>query len=254
MTDYRNFVRHMDDVHKAAKIVIEKKSSKANWPTLTFEKKSGGEALMSFAEPVVLWNAPMRGSSSNNAKTKRTIVMGGEFSFKEDILDNGNAHLEVYEMKQGVDGRWVMTLLDAMHFDIEAQGVQTPFHPMFHVQFGKNKRIDENEIRRIVSGLGRLDMENIIINRSLETPSRDIRIPTPQMDYMSVLAMVVADYFCEKNSSQEIRTGFRNLLRKVMHASNPARSSRQSRNLEKRWNPDKIAPFCASHWYQESCS
>ncbi len=252
MTDFTSFARHIDDVHKAAKIVIEKKSSKAHWPKLKADSNED-EVLISFAEPVVVWNAPMRGSSGNT-RIKRAIVMDGQFSFKGDVLDNGSANLEVYETNPSDDGQWIMTLLDAMHFDVEAKSLQTPFHPMFHVQFGKNKRIDEAEICRIVSGLGRMDATRIQIIRSLATPSRDVRIPTPQMDYMSVLAMVVADYFCDTHSGREIRTGFRNLLKKVMHASNPARSSRQSRNLEQRWNPESRGPFCASHWYQESCT
>nr|WP_312477743.1 hypothetical protein [Achromobacter ruhlandii] len=252
MTDIARFSRHMDDVHKAAKIVIEKKSSKANWPALKAEKIGENEVQISFAEPVVVWNAPMRGSSSNT-RIKRAIVMDGHFSFSGEVLDHGGAHVEIYETAPADGGNWVMTLLDAMHFDIEGKTAQTPFHPMFHVQFGKSKRIDENEIRAIVSRLGRMQVEQIKIVRSLETPSRDIRIPTPQMDYMSVLAMVVADYFCDSHSGREVRTGFRNLLKRVMHASNPARSSSQSRNLERRWNPETTSPFCASHWYQESC-
>lgn len=252
MTDITSFTRHMDDVHKAAKIVIEKRSSKAQWPKLKSEKISEEETLISFTEPTVVWNAPMRGSSGNT-RIKRAIVIGGQFSFKGGILDNGGAHLEIYETVHVDGGELVMRLLDAMHFDIEAQNIQTPFHPMFHVQFGKNKRIDEAEIRKIVSGLGRIDPNLIKVDRSLETPSRDVRIPTPQMDYMSVLTMVVADYFCDTHSGKEVRTGFRNLLKKVMHVSNPARSSRQSHNLEKRWNPISTGPFCASHWYQESC-
>lgn len=253
MTDFTSFARHISDVHKAALIVIEKKASKAHWPSLKPEKLNDNEVLISFSEPALVWNAPIRGSSGNT-RTKRAIVLDGRFSFKGDVLDQGGANLEIYETMPNPDGSWAMNLLDAMHFDIEAHDTQTPFHPIFHVQFGKSKRIDEAEIRRIVSGLSRIDVDKINIDRSLRTSSRDIRIPTPQMDYMSVLTMVVADYFCDNLSGREIRTGFRNLLKKVMHASNPARSSRQSRNLEKRWNPETIGPFCSSHWYHESCN
>lgn len=251
MTDFASFARHMKDIHRTANIVIEKRSSKGHWPDLKAEQTGEGEILVSFTEPVVVWNAPMRGSSGNTL-TKRAIVMGGQFSFKGSILDNGAAHLEIYETAQD-SGNWRMKLLDAMHFDIEAKSSQTPFHPMFHVQFGKNKHIDEADVRRIVGKLGRIDENRIELIRSLETRSRDIRIPTPQMDYMSVLTMVVADYFCDTHSAREVRTGFRNLLKKVMHDSNPARSSRQSRNLESRWNSQSNGPFGAPHWYQESC-
>jgi len=81
---------------------------------------------------------------------------------------------------------------------------------------------------------------------------RDLRIPTPQMDYMSVLTMVIADHFCDERWSTDVHRGFIMLLRQVMHASNPARSSKQSQNLEQRWNPELRGPFCASHWYAES--
>ncbi|SEI66740.1 hypothetical protein [Achromobacter sp. NFACC18-2] len=252
MTDFASFSRHLDDVHKAARIVIEKKSSKAHWPPLISEKTGEDEIQISFAEPAVVWNAPMRGSSTGS-RIKRTIVMSGHFSFSNNVLDKAGANVEIYETAPADNGGWSLTLLDAMHFDIEGKIFQTPFHPMFHVQFGKNKRIGEDDIRKIVCELSRLRPDQVTMDRSLETPSRDIRIPTPQMDYMSVLAMVVADYFCDSHSGKEVRTGFRNLLRKVMHASNPARSSSQSRNLENRWNPEKTGPFCASHWYQESC-
>ncbi len=178
--------------------------------------------------------------------------MDGHFYFTGDVFYRGGVNLEVYETRRQSDGMVNMNLLDTMHFDFEYNAMQTAYHPMFHVQFGKAKRFDEDFIKRTVCELGSIEHEKMNLDRGLNTPMRDVRIPTPQMDYMSVLAMVIADYFCEGRSPAAVRNGFVKLLRQVMNASNPARSSRQSHSLEQRWAQSTRGPFCASHWYEES--
>lgn len=252
MTDFKKFKRHIDVVHKAAEIVVANRKAKAHWPHLTEEDTEGEGKHIAFERPAVIWDAPLRKTGSGNGRVRRAIVLDGHFCFNGEVFDRGGAHLEVYSTCKDEDGSWDMTLLDTMHFDFEHRATQTAFHPMFHVQFGKSKRLEERMISEIVCELARIRSDQLRLNRSLNTPMRDMRIPTPQMDYMSVLAMVIADYFCDSECSREVTTGFISLLRKVMDAGNPARSSRQSQNLERRWNPALRSPFCASHWYAES--
>lgn len=251
MTDFVKFKRQVEVVHNAANIVIANRNAKVRWPELEEEDRGVEGKYIAFKNPAVLWDAPLR-KTGVNSRARRAIVMDGHFYFDGDIFNRGGAHLEVYSTHKSSDGRWEMKLIETMHFDFEYKLPQTAFHPMFHVQFGKSKRLDEAVIATIVCELARIKPDQLRLDRSIETDTRDVRIPTPQMDYMSVLAMVIADYFCDSHCSSEVTTGFITLLRKVMLASNPARSSRQSKNLEQRWNPDQRGPFCASHWYAES--
>lgn len=246
------FRRHVEDIHRTAGIVIGKQQlSKVQWPELIQTEKSKNRISLEFSRPAVIWNAPYRASSKGTAK--RAIAMTGSFSFKDGIFDKGSANLEVYNSLI-FEGRLTLTLLEAMHFDIESGETQTAFHPMFHVQFGKSKRWDDMILREQVSLVSKIKNENIEVVRDVQMPIRDVRIPTPQMDYLSVLVMVIADYFCEKDSANEVKSGFQNLLKAVMNSKNSARGGRQSQVLEKRW-VDHAAdrPFAAGHWYGESC-
>lgn len=254
MENFALFNQHVAGIHQAARIVIEKQQgSKAVWPALTLKDVDDeGLSIVEFAAPVILWNAPIR-ASSKATQTKRAIVMDGSFCFKKNIFDRGGASLEVYSVNRH-QGGYDLHLLEAMHFDIEPHTQQSPFHPMFHVQFGKNHRWDLAALQSSVADLTKLSAGQVTIHRQLAVPTRDVRIPTPQMDYLSMLVMVIADYFCEKNSTHEVKAGFKNLLKKVMNPKNSARNGRQSIRLAQRWGTQDAQPFCASHWYEESCN
>lgn len=252
MVDYALFKRHVDDVHSAAKIVIQKQNATPVWPRLLSEDAGEAGIKVEFAEPALLWNAPLRGSSSTTISSKRAIVMGGSFCFKEGVFDMASACLEVYSITR-ISGVCKLKLLEAMHFDTEPNAQQSPFHPMFHVQFGKNNHWDVARLQARVAEAARVDISKIEIDRELLFATRDMRIPTPQMDYLSMLVMVIADYFCEKNSTREVKTGFKKILKKVMDSRNPTRYGRQSNRLAQRWSDQRANPFCASHWYEESC-
>lgn len=246
------FRRHVDVIHKAASIVIETQQlSKVLWPDLIQTDQGQDGTRLEFSKPAIIWNAPYRASSKGTAK--RAIALTGSFIFKDGIFDKGSAHLEVYNSVL-FEGRLTLTLLEAMHFDIEPGEMQSAFHPMFHVQFGKSKRWNDTILRDQVNLVSRIRNENIDVVRDIEMPIRDVRIPTPQMDYLSVLIMVVADYFCEKDSGNEVKNGFQTLLKAVMNSKNSARGGRQSHVLEQRWiDSSADRPFAAGHWYGESC-
>lgn len=250
MQAFTVFKRHVQQIHDAASVLIVKKQQEApKWPDMVL-KPEGDGFKVEFPQPAILWNTPLRGSSRSSAR--RAIMMDGSFYFKDAVFESGSACLEVYEIK-AAQGKCELNLLEAMHFDIEPDAAfQSPFHPMFHVQFGKNNRWQLNELIERVATLNRMSTANVTINRELAMPIRDVRIPTPQMDYLSMLVMVVADYFCEQKDRHEIKAGFKNLIHKVMDQNNMARVGKQSETLERRWaSPEK--PFAAGHWYQESC-
>lgn len=251
MVDYAMFKRHVDDVHNAAKIVIQTQNAKTVWPNLSREEAGEAEMKVVFSEPGILWNAPIRGSSGTTTRTKRAIVMGGSFFFKNGTFDMGSACLEVYSLTPE-SGSFKLKLLEAMHFDTEPNEQQSAFHPMFHVQFGKSNQWDDAKLQDLMAKIARTDASKIEIDRSLTIATRDMRIPTPQMDYLSMLVMIIADYFCEKNSTREVTKGFKKILRAVMDSRNPARDGRQSNRLALRWSNQSEYPFCASHWYEES--
>lgn len=251
MNKFLLFQRHVNEIHDAARIVIEKRGSKARWSNLILNNVGEEGWKVEFSEPVILWNAPIRASSPTTL-TKRALVMDGNFYFKDEAFDKGGASLEVYSVTRSQD-EYKLELLEAMHFDIEPCAPQSSFHPMFHVQFGKNHRWNIDQLHARFVELTRVTSDKVKINRELKIHTRDVRIPTPQMDYLSMLVMVVADYFCEKNSTHQVKLGFKNLLRKVMDSRNTARNGRQSMRLEQRWANQVASPFCASHWYEESC-
>lgn len=253
MQGYASFKRHVIDIHTAAGIVIEKQQqTKAVWPQLIMNNAGEEGSKLEFSEPAIIWNAPLRGSSRSAAK--RAIVMDGSFYFKDGVFDKGGASLEVYSVSNA-GGQCTLKLLEAMHFDIEPNVEQSPFHPMFHVQFGKNNHLDLGALEGRIARLAKVQTGRIVFDRDINMPTRDVRIPTPQMDYISMLVMVVADYFCGSNSPHEVTVGFKKLLQAVMDSKNVARIGRQSRRLEERWAPQAgDTPFSAAHWYQESCS
>ncbi|MFT0623389.1 hypothetical protein ACMHYQ_12130 [Ectopseudomonas guguanensis] len=251
MEGFSLFKRHINEIHKAASILIEKQQkTMPHWPELFMTDQGDERFKLEFHQPAIIWNAPLRGSSTSS--TKRAIVMGGYFCIKDDIFISGSAFLEVYEIVRP-EAKCQLSLLEAMHFDIEPNALhQSPFHPMFHVQFGTNNHWDVNTLKNRVAEIMRIEVDQIEIDRSKVMPTRDVRIPTPQMDYLSMLVMVVADYFCDKKAGHEVKKSFKNLIHKVMNSKNIARTGKQSRELEGRWTePDK--PFSAGHWYQESC-
>lgn len=253
MQGYALFKRHVLEIQKAADIVIEKgQQTKAVWPELIMNDAGEEGSKLRFSEPAIIWNAPLRGSSKS--ASKRAIVMDGSFYFKDETFDKGGASLEVYSVTNAA-GQCTLKLLEAMHFDIEPNTDQSPFHPMFHVQFGKNNHLDLGALEGKIVRLAKVQPGRIVIDRNINMPTRDVRIPTPQMDYLSMLVMVVADYFCGSDSSNEVTLGFKKLLQTVKNPKNVARIGRQSRRLEERWAPHEgSTPFSAAHWYQESCS
>lgn len=251
MKAFMVFKRHVQQIHEAAGVIIAKKQKdRPKWPELTGRKEGEGFKV-EFSQPAILWNTPLRASSRSTAR--RAILLDGSFNFKDAVFESGSACLEVYEIK-AEGGKCKLTLLEAMHFDIEPNAaLQSPFHPMFHVQFGKNNRWKLDELVERVATLNRMSTADVTINRDIDMPIRDVRIPTPQMDYLSMLVMVVADYFCEKKDSHDVKAGFKNLIQKVMDQNNIARVGKQSKTLEQRWT-EAQKPFAAGHWYQESCN
>lgn len=251
MEAFTVFKRHVQQIHDAAGVIIAKKQmDRPKWPEL-IAREEGEGFKVEFSQPAILWNTPLRGSSRSSAR--RAILMDGSFNFKDAVFESGSACLEVYEIK-AAGGKCELTLLEAMHFDIEPDAAfQSPFHPMFHVQFGKNNRWSLHELVERVAALNRMEVGDVTINRDIAMPIRDVRIPTPQMDYLSMLVMVVADYFCEKKDRHDVKAGFKNLINKVMDQNNIARFGRQSKTLEQRWVQAE-KPFAAGHWYQESCN
>jgi hypothetical protein len=254
MQGYALFKRHILEIQKAADIIITRgQQTKSVWPELIMTNEGEEGFKLRFSEPAIIWNAPLRGSSSKSF-AKRAIVMDGSFYFKEEAFDKGSASLEVYSVAN-MGGQCTLKLLEAMHFDIEPNANQSPFHPMFHVQFGKNNHLNLGALETKIVRLAKVQSGRIVIDRDINMPTRDVRIPTPQMDYLSMLVMVVADYFCGSNSPNEVTLGFKKLLQTVKDPKNFARMGRQSRQLEGRWAPQAgDAPFSAAHWYQESCS
>ncbi|MGA6182972.1 hypothetical protein ACPEH1_17820 [Stenotrophomonas sp. NPDC077421] len=163
------------------------------------------------------------------------------------------ANLAVYHLEQPTPRTCKLSLLDSMHFDVE-KIPQKPFHPIFHVQRGHIKQPgwSLDQLKSRVSHATGLTRESITIDDPRIVACRDVRIPTPQMDYISVLLTVVADFFGEDAARHQIKTGFRALLKHVRNGENIARKAQQAEILERRWTASDPSDFCVAHWYGES--
>lgn len=84
--------------------------------------------------------------------------------------------------------------------------------------------------------------------------TRDVRIPTPHMDYAAVLVAVFADFFCQKGDRNDKHKGFKRLLKEVMTNKNLTHAGVPVTTLTGRWAPPNITALCSAHWYGESCT
>ncbi len=153
-----------------------------NWPSLKFEPD--GETLhVKLCEPIALKNWPYRSSS----RKKCHILIDGYFTVQGD---GGSVELLAYGTRIGYFQPDKLAYpkrvrsIDGYHFDMERQA--SIAHPVFHAQ--RNEGILNEKLNEV-------DLELITDENPQDKPShRSVRLPTPQIDIVSALFMVIADH------------------------------------------------------------
>lgn len=206
--------------------------------------------MIQLDNPTLIWRAPARGSSGRSAE-RRAIFVDGSFTYEGERLAGARALLAVYDLNQGPE-HCTLSLLDSMHFDVEGLP-QKDFHPLFHVQRGpiKQESWSKGRLKALVAKASNLAIDAISIEEPHSVGCRDIRIPTPQLDYLAVLLAVMADFFGNSDRS-EMKRGFADLLNHVRGGSNVARHGDQADELQRRCSEADPTGYCVSHWYPES--
>lgn len=255
MKKFTAFKRFWSDVGKKVDLIVRRRAgAKVFVPELSpFEDLGNGDYKLSFVKPAFFFNAPQKASSTRAGVSHRQdIFVDGTFTVHESdgeaILISASCTLWIYDIEHIANESYTLTLVDAMHFDMESEP-QSEFHPMFHAQRRPSRSVGTQVIVESVVHATRLDAEKVTVRNDescIGLPH--IRLPTPQMDYLGVLALVVADFFCQPD--RDSKDAFRKLLQDLLGKKNIMREGKSSKALQSRWNGDR--PFGCPHWYTES--
>ncbi|MDQ8048086.1 hypothetical protein [Luteibacter sp.] len=197
----------------------------------------------------------VRYKSSSTRSPRLTIFINGSFRFSraghELSMVSAAANISIFSLT-ALEGEAVsVALYDALHFDFEKAEGQTPYHPMFHVQRGGNNTLtDDVVLGAIRKKRGRLAV--LSMGESKVAGMHHLRIPVPQLDYFSVIVMVVADFFCnpKHERSKNMEVLFKDILSHLCDNRNIAKEGVASRTLFGR-NKDRGWSSSAD-WYAES--
>ncbi len=220
-------------------------------------------------EPMLILDAPQKGSSKRETK-RLHIMLDGGFTFKESAghpcLLSAKCNLMMFHPTVNDESNKLdLELVDALHFDVETpagDAASKGFHPFFHVQRGISNKHDDLYVRQIFAK--HTDREAGEVEVNWDAKDRighpTLRIPTPQLDLFSVITMIVADCFCNpaEAGASAARTGgsgtpaevlFVDLLKLLTESGNIVRESLTSQSLTERITSAKL--MSAGHWYPE---
>lgn len=232
--------------------IVKGRGARLNWPDLKCAI-SNGTTTYATVDPLLIWNAPTKGSSRPGRSTKQAIFVGASFDFSNiggtDVLTKGKCHLAIYRISQKGD-TFKATLFDQIHFDMENGRGQTEFHPIFHVQRGSENIEDSPKYHRMLAEAARTTPEKVIIDNAAPAASPYLRLPSPQMDFFAVMTMIMADFFCNRKQYSSSEASFKALLKLLKEDANIARQGESAAILRQR---QLTATFDSlAHWYAES--
>jgi len=233
-------------------VIVRGRSARLLWPNLT---STVNNVTTTYATdgPLLIWNAPTKGSSGSGRQTRQAIFVGASFVFSNiggvDVLIKGACHLAIYRVSPK-DGGYEAVLFDQIHLDMEKGSAQTQFHPIFHVQRGSENTLDSPRYHRLLAEAARLTLEKIVIKNDTPVASPYLRLPSPQMDFFAVMTMIMADFFCNPEQYSRSEASFKALLKLLKEDANIARQGQSAAILRQR---QQAATFDSlAHWYAES--
>ena len=171
----------------------------------------------------------------NKSQRKLFVVVRGKISLNlvsqsEDFLTTREFSTEVGYFRETSTGGLEHVL--GMHFDLSVDEVG---HPVFHSQFQSYSKFSEYVYRHIQKQKEPLDHVDKLLKR--------VRIPTPQMDVLSLFIQVCADHFISIRSAQEVHARFEDLLKTNNKLVGAAWRS------EKLKSQQAAKCFRSGHWY-----
>ncbi len=201
-----------------------------NWPEVKFSIE--GDALrVDLNNPVALKNWPYKASSS---KKKCHILIDGNFTCRigkdENIeLLSYCTRIGYFTLKSIEEPRFVAAI-DGYHFDMEPDTQRA--HPVFHAQ--RHEKV-------LINKLNEVGLE--LYEDPPESTLHHVHLPTPQIDLVSALIMVIADHIvCD----EETENGFFDLARRARDLmplkANLERQARLERCIRQQ-------EMLLDHWY-----
>jgi hypothetical protein len=251
------FAQYWPKWERTLKELVTKKSARLLFPSLMgpqIENEGQEVRKYYFDKPLLIYNAPSK--SSSKKKGVYAIFIDGHFSFvnNDDTLTMSQtaANVTFYEIEQQSGNAVHLKLFEALHFDMELASRQTPYHPIFHVQRGTSNTLTERVIRDAIIEQAGFEDANITIDNHDQIGSPYLRLPTPQLDYFSVIVMIIADFFCnpaESAASSQTMTKFSELIKLLLDSQNVAKHGASAQVLYQRFNLAHCAT--SAHWYAE---
>jgi hypothetical protein len=175
---------------------------------------------------------------------------------EQPCMHKAECNVSFYVCKPEGNG-YTLTFFDAMHFDFEQPDSQTAFHPIFHVQRGVSRDVNDQTVRDLFNSHLHVDQADVTIientSQNLGTPY--LRLPTPQLDMFSVITLIMADFFCNGGDiarDKQLIPHFRAILDYLRHESNIIREGHGSKTLRNRILGETTQHLSAAHWYGES--
>ncbi len=169
------------------------------WPEVKFSTE-GGAYRVDLSQPIALKNWPYKASSS---KKKCHILIDGHFTCSIDEADRIEllsycTRIGYFALKKSEEPQFVESI-DGYHFDMALDTQRA--HPVFHAQRHEKVLTDK------------LDMVGLeLYGNHPPSTLHHIHLPTPQLDIVSALIMVIADHIvCDV----ETEKGFFELAKKV---------------------------------------
>lgn len=219
-----------------------------------------GKMTIRPADPIFIHNAPSKASSSRSKSARLAIFIAGSFEIaaadEHPCMHKAECNVTFYMSKPEPNG-WDLKFFDAMHFDFEQADHQKPFHPIFHVQRGVSRDVNDAIVKKLFHEHLHVDPDNVTITSDphvLGTPY--LRLPTPQLDMFSVITLIMADFFCnggDIENNKQLIPHFQSILDYLRHESNVIREGHGSRTLKGRIDAEESKHLSTAHWYAE-CS
>jgi hypothetical protein len=219
-----------------------------------------GRVVVRPTSPIFIHNAPSKASSKRAKETRLAIFIAGSFevSTADELpcMHKADCNVTFYSCRPEGEG-WALAFFDAMHFDFEVHDAQTAFHPIFHVQRGVSRDVNDEVVRTLFHEHLHVDRNKVHIaeveSKGLGSPY--LRLPTPQLDMFSVMTLLMADFFCnggEIADNAKLVPHFRAILDYLRHETNVIKEGAGSQVLRERMEAETSRHMSAAHWYAES--
>lgn len=257
--------RYWREWESKLQLLVKTKSATLCFPYGLIENgphHKSGHFTYSLAEPICLFNAPYKASSNRTtaALNKLIIFINGSFDIilgskidEAHSVRSTTCNITFY-VSTIIDEKLQLSFFDALHFDHEITGDVKAFHPVFHAQRGTTNSLNNELIKKMISKNLHYTLENIEIDDAnkgnIGMPY--LRLPTPQLDVLSALTLVMADFFCNGGSSdKKIKDNFQSILTHLIKIEEIMGNCLTSSALKRRID---VQPISTAHWYQESAA